>query len=199
MLATFLVPIPLAVLSFVPVTSPTRDCNLEVLTPPATEVRTMHDLDARLHAYVALRRRLIRSMGVAMMPDDEGGFFGNELREVIVAARPQARQGEFFTPAISTIIGARIDRALLRGVTPQPGRLYEPLLGEPAPKIGAGFPLVPGTVIWPALFNELPGLPPELGYALWGRSLVLVDRDANLVLDVLPEALPAGVYSSISR
>jgi hypothetical protein len=36
----------------------------------------------------------------------------------------------------------------------------------------------------------LPPVPKELEYRLVGRSLVLRDRDAALVVDYLPEALP---------
>jgi hypothetical protein len=40
-------------------------------------------------------------------------------------------------------------------------------------------------------------VPRELGYALWGRALVLVDVDANLVLDVLSDALPEGARPGV--
>jgi hypothetical protein len=142
----------------------------------------------RIDAYVALHRRLARSMGA--MPDDEGDFFGGEMRAALVAARPHARQGGFFTPAVETAFRTRIDRRLLLGLAVTGARLYEPLLGEPAPAVNAAFPVVAGGVTWQGLFLELPELPRELGYALWGRDLVLVDVVANLVLDVMPEALP---------
>lgn len=198
MLAAILISIPLTVSSIAPIPPPVRDCNLEVLTPAATEERALSDLDARLRAYVTLRQRLLRSTGIAVMPDDEGEFAGDQLRDVIVAARPQARQGDFFTAAAGAVIAARIDRALLRGVALTSRRLYEPLPGEPPPAVNSAVPFVSGTVTWPALFMELPVLPPELGYALWGRDLVLVDLPANLVLDVLPDALPAGTYRGVA-
>jgi hypothetical protein len=43
----------------------------------------------------------------------------------------------------------------------------------------------------------LPALPPELDYAIWGRDLVLIDIAANLVLDVLRDALPEGAYLGV--
>ena len=42
------------------------------------------------------------------------------------------------------------------------------------------------------MVRALPALPPELDYAVRGRDLVLVDVEANLVIDVLPDALPEG-------
>jgi hypothetical protein len=195
MLATILFAIPIGLLPIGPLPQPTRDCLLEVLTPAALEDRAVVDFQMRIDAYVALHRRLARSTGA--MPDDEGAFFGGEMRAALVAARPQARQGGFFTPGVETVFRKRIDRSLLLGLPVSGGRLYEPLLGEPAPAVNAAFPAVPGAVTWPGLFLELPELPPELGYALWGRDLVLVDVVANLVLDVMPEALPEGAYRGV--
>jgi hypothetical protein len=48
-----------------------------------------------------------------------------------------------------------------------------------------------GRPVWPAVFNVLPGLPAELEYRFVGRNLVLLDAEANLVVDVVREALPA--------
>ena len=42
----------------------------------------------------------------------------------------------------------------------------------------------------PALLLRLPPLAPELQYRFIGRTLILLDVDANLVVDVLPDALP---------
>ena len=195
MLATILIASPLGVLPIVPLAQPTRDCLLEVLTPAAIEERAVVDFQTRIEAYVALHRRLARS--TAAMPDDEGEFFGDELRAALVAARPYARRGGFFTLAVETAFRTRIDRSLRLGIPVTAGRLYEPLLGDPAPAVNAAFPVGPGAGPWPALFLELPDLPPGLGYALWGRDLVLVDVVANLVLDVLPEALPEGAYPGV--
>ena len=195
MLATILFAIPIGVLPIVPLPQPTRDCRLEMLAPAALEDRALVDFQARIDAYVALHRRLARSTGA--MPDDEGDFFGDEMREALVAARPHARQGGFFTLAVETAFRTRIDRSLLLGLPVTAGRLYEPLPGEPAPAVNAAFPVVSGAVTWQALFLRLPELPPELGYALWGRDLVLVDVVANLVLDVMPAALPDGALQGV--
>jgi hypothetical protein len=192
MLATILIHVPLAVLPLVQLPQPTRDCQLEVLAPEAIEERSLAEFEARVQAHAALHRRIVRWMGPGATFDDEGGFVADELRMAIVAARPQARQGDFFGPAVAAFFRSRIDRALLRGMAGVAAPLYEPLAGEPAPTINTPFPIVSGSVDWVALFVELPPLPRELAYALWGRDLVLIDAAANLVLDVLPDALPAG-------
>ena len=42
----------------------------------------------------------------------------------------------------------------------------------------------------PSLLRNLPKLPPELEYRVVGRALVLRDTGANLIVDLLPNALP---------
>jgi hypothetical protein len=197
MLAAILLPIPLALAPIVERPQPSRDCWLEVVTAETLERRTIAEFEGRLDAYIALQRRLVRSLGATMFEDDEGDMLGDPLRAALVAARPLARQGEFFTPSMTRVVTGRVDRALLRGVAATPARLYEPLPGEPPPQVNKAFPFVSVSVEWPALFRELPTLPPELGYAIWGRDLVLVDKAADLVLDVMPEALPEGARPGV--
>jgi hypothetical protein len=185
-----LVPIPLVLLPILPIQQPTRDCLLDTLTPFALEERARTNFDAAVHDYVGLHRRLARSIGALTVLDDEARLAGDELRVAVLAARPLAAPGDFFTPTVAEVFRARIDAVLLRGAAPPPGHLYRPLAGEPAPAVNQEFPLLGVSVEWPALVVELPALPRELGYAVWGRDLVLVDLPANLVLDVLTGALP---------
>ena len=199
MIATILVHIPLAVLSILQIEDPARECWLEVLTPEAIEERTLREFDSNVRAYAALRDQLARQLASAAIFDsDEASAFGDELRHAMIAARPHAQQGDFFTSALAEIVRERINRVLLRGAGGMTRRLYEPVAGEAAPDVNGLFPLVHGTVEWPILFLHLPKLPGELGYALWGRDLVLIDVPASLVLDVLPEALPDGAHPGVT-
>jgi hypothetical protein len=42
----------------------------------------------------------------------------------------------------------------------------------------------------PSLLKELPQLPRELEYRVVGRTLILRDTEANLIVDYVKEALP---------
>jgi hypothetical protein len=86
---------------------------------------------------------------------------------------------------------------LILGVARTAAPLYEPLPDGPALEVNKPFPAVVGAVHWPELLFELPRLPFELSYALWGRALVLIDVQANLVLDILPDALPEGAHPGV--
>ncbi len=198
MLATILIRAPLVLFPLLGVPEPPRDCQLELLTPQALEERTLGEFDRRVTAFVTLHREVARSLPpVHMFLDDEGGLASDELRESLVAARPLARPGVFFTPAVAELLKRRIDDALLYGVGSSAMPLYEPLPGDPAPTVNQPFPSVLGSVQWPALVRALPAVPRELDYAFWGRDLVLVDVDANLVIDILPEALPEGARPGV--
>jgi hypothetical protein len=196
MLGTVLVHMPLAMLPIVQLSQPTRDCLLD--TPPQViEERILAGFSDNIRVYADLTRRFARAMGPAAALNEESGFIGDELRVAIVAARPRAVQGGFFTPPVADVIRRRIDRALLLGVARTAAPLYEPLVGGPLPEVNKAFPAVLGAVHWPELLRELPPLPFELSYALWGRTLVLMDVQANLVLDVLPDALPEGAHPGV--
>jgi hypothetical protein len=193
MLATVLIRVPLLLFPLLPVPQSALECQFEVLAPQALEERTLEVFDRQVTAYVTLHRRLARALlPVRMFSDEEGTLVSDDLRASLVAARPQAGPGDFFPPAVAEVLRRRLDEALLDGVGYDAMVMYEPLPGEPAPAVNEPFPLVLRSVQWRALNRTLPVIPRELAYAFWGRDLVLVDVEANLVIDVLPDALPEG-------
>ena len=76
MLATTLVHVSLTLLPLLQRPHPTRDCQLEVLTPQAIEARAVAEVDANVDAYVTLHRHFVRALPMTQMLDDEGLFFG---------------------------------------------------------------------------------------------------------------------------
>ena len=58
-------------------------------------------------------------------------------------------------------------------------------------EVASGIPWHAGRALSPALAAKLPTLPEELEYRLVDRQLLLRDRDANLVIDVLSGTAPA--------
>ena len=185
--------VSVAVLAILGLPETIGNCRLEILTLQTTEERTIAEFDASVEAYVRLHRHFVRALPMTRVGDQEGWSVSDELRAALVAARPLARQGGFFTPRVTDVFRSRIDRALLlNAVAPPPAALYEPLLGEPSPSVNEQFPRVLRSVEWPALAGVLPVIPAELAYAFWGRDLVLIDVSADLVIDVLPDALPDG-------
>lgn len=117
------------------------------------------------------------------------------------AARPGAKQGDMFDPALEAAIRVRIVRALrTHGFTPDDviaSQLAEG--GDPggvALRVNGRFPWVLGTAMFPCVLEALPPLPPELQYRMVGRDLILIDVHASLIVDILPFALGQSTTTS---
>ena len=110
------------------------------------------------------------------------------------AARPDARQGDLFNPAVQLTIRVRIARALkAHGMTPADVRAAELAGGVDSSAVtlavNGAFPWAIGTAMVPCVIEALPPLPPALQYRMVGRDLVVIDLHAGLVVDILPLAL----------
>jgi hypothetical protein len=114
------------------------------------------------------------------------------LAEAIRKARPDARQGDIFSAEIAAEF-RRLLAATLEG--PGGARIRESLQrGEPArpPDIRVNAVYPPGFPLQstpPSLLLNLPKLPPELEYRVAGHDLILRDREANLIVDFIPDAI----------
>jgi hypothetical protein len=196
MLATMLVHIPLAIAPLLQPPSPPV-CQIDVLTPMAIEERALGEFNVSVQEYVMLHRRLARTLPPSEMFDDEDPFFADELRRVLVAARPGATSGLFFTSRVAEVLRQRIELALAStGGSAIPYR--DDLLRE-AGRATVNEPLlIPSDPFrWSTLIGALPDIPLELAYVVSGRDLVLVDVSANLVIDVLTDAIPAWPGSDV--
>jgi hypothetical protein len=115
----------------------------------------------------------------------------DRLARLIRAERKQARQGDIF----SADVAAPFRRRIAASITPQ--EIADILsdhdgvpIRTPPPKVNRGWPEGVEYIYVPArMIAALPPLPPELQYRLIGRSLVLWDHRADLVIDVLPGAI----------
>ena len=113
--------------------------------------------------------------------------------EAIRRARAGARQGALFNAGVAVVFRARIQQ-IFAGRPDAVADLLDEMQedGEPWSR-----PVVNGPFSWrtavgtpPSIVAALPPLPDDLQYRFVGADLVLVDVDANLVLDILPDALP---------
>jgi hypothetical protein len=124
----------------------------------------------------------------------------------IRAAMPNARAGDIFSPDVAKYFRGHI-ATVVRETRPDIATLLEENeddddddeeeeeeeVEEPsAPEVNAAFPWNAGGFMWPSMLWRLPSLPEELEYRFVGRDLVLLDVRANLVVDVLQDALVEG-------
>ena len=167
--------------------------------PPSStcEAAAVAEFTDKLREYLLVRHRAARDLPSERMFDDpwETLFLRDVLRREIRHARPTARPGDLFTPRAATafrhIIAAT---AAAHGVDPK--EIVRELRAERMP--GARPPMVNrsydwrlGAWMWPALLQTLPPLPPELQYRIVDDDLVLIDLRADLVVDILYNAMEA--------
>ncbi len=118
-----------------------------------------------------------------------------QMRTRIEQNRANAKQGEIFGPPVDTYFRKQIAKALngpdgKRVMTSlkraEPVKQVDVQINKPYP---SGVPL---QSMPPTLLMVLPQLPKELQYRIVGSRLVLLDIEPNLVVDVLPNAIPAA-------
>lgn len=123
-----------------------------------------------------------------------------QLRELISAARAGARQGEVFVPAMRESFRAAV-RAEVKGPS---GKSAKVTIMDDNPRspgspgnvqvaVNASYPSgTPRTTLPPSLLLRLPTLRQGLEYRFVGRTLILEDTEAAMIVDYLPNALPGG-------
>jgi hypothetical protein len=168
------------------------------LMTPAYERASVQTFTDRVDAYSALRRQVVTARA---RPEARPGERPDpqRLARAIGRARTDAKQGlgYVFTPEVAWVFRARIWHTLT-------GRDIEALVGSFAPDEGEEFPAAPVVNGWypvrethelpPVLLAVLPRLPVHLEYRAAGTDLVLIDVDAELVVDVIIDVFAPPVY-----
>ena len=151
---------------------------------------------AATREYAVAHRRVEQEIGPIQITDRPETI--RQAIEAMAAAmraeRPEARQGDLFTPALAAALRVRIDQVLrVHGFTAA-DVLAEGTEG-PDPsmftlRVNGSFPWVLSHAMFPCLTGALPPLPPELQYRMVGADLMLIDVHASLIVDILPNAMP---------
>jgi hypothetical protein len=124
----------------------------------------------------------------------------DRLASAIRDARSGARRGDVFNPVVAANFRSRINYALRERDRREEvvRRLTEVEEDEDERPPAGWVPVVNGTLDWfstgptpHSILEALPDLPSELQYRFVGLDLLLLDVDANLIVDILPAALSA--------
>jgi hypothetical protein len=153
--------------------------------------------DRRISEYAALHRRAAASLP-PLTPSADVKWLMYEranLSFAIIAARPNARQGDVFAPSVANAFRTVIREALTNvDVEVMLGDLYEDCefpIGYRL-EVNGGYPDWAAHGMPIVLLNALPILPEGIVYRLVDLDLVIWDVDADLIVDVLPDALPGA-------
>ena len=148
----------------------------------------------RADQYLALHRKAADGLPPLKQTDDPAKLTPRQqaLAAAIKQARPGARAGDVFGPEI----GERA-RKLVREDWAHRAKQDKAAIKEDIPPgwvadVNATYPSsLPLATFPPALLTELPPLPEGLEYRFAGRHLIIRDVDANMIVDVLTDVLPA--------
>lgn len=163
---------------------------------PYLQERAVEQFMAATRNYAALHRLVELSVAPIDITSDPAAINRStrQLAAVLRVERRNARAGDFFTDDVAPILRARISEALAeRGFTPGDVLTAEAASGVASTaallRVNDTFPWIYASAMFPCVLHVLPELPPELQYRIVGRTLVLIDVHASLVVDVLPNAL----------
>lgn len=173
---------------------------------PVTDDEAVQQFQQAADEYVLMHRFLERHLPPLTVTADVATLHQAiaAMAAAIKMARPDAQQGEFFSPAVADVLRYRIARSLHRqGLTPFDLRADEladtGLVGAPVLKVNGSFPWKLAAGMNPAILQALPPLPPELQYRMVRTDLVLIDVHADLIVDILPYAIADSEDMRVER
>jgi len=155
------------------------------------------DFANRLEAYTTLRERLTDSIGDLDPTKSQAEIAARAvaLGNAIIAARPQAKQGDIFSPEVSAFLATLIRQEYSRRSEPvlETREDQQDELPNFEPQVNQIYPTTyPLATFPPALLPLLPPLPEEIEYRIVQNYLILRDVEANVILDFMPGAVPSG-------
>jgi hypothetical protein len=147
----------------------------------------------RVDEYLKLRNELTKKIPEVKETGDPAKIHSREtaLGQAIAAARSTATPGDLFGAEMVPYFNkALADDWRSRSVADRKAIFHELPAGV---KLGINQPYPPALPLLtlPAnMLAKLPMLPEELEYRLIDRYLLLRDRDANIIVDMIPNVLP---------
>jgi hypothetical protein len=172
-------------------------------TPPAAQSGATQDVNAqgaatlefrkRIDAYVKLHNQAEGKVPDLRRTDDPKEISDREkaLGQAIMTLRAGAQPGEIFAPEYEPYFVKIVQEDFkLRSAADRKALMNE-LPAKVKVDINTVYPTtLPLATFPPALLAKLPDLPPELEYRIVGRSLILRDVKANLIVDILRDVVP---------
>jgi O-methyltransferase involved in polyketide biosynthesis len=154
------------------------------------------DFGQRIDAYVKLRDSLASNMGALDETKSQAEIAARAttLATLIQRARDSAKQGDIFTPEFATLAVTLIKteyKQEIDSVVEQRDDAQEELPNF-VPAVNMLYPTTYPLATFPAtLLKLLPALPTDkIEYRIVTHYLILRDVEANLIIDVIPNAVP---------
>jgi len=160
----------------------------------------LKDFQSRVQKYLAIQKKAAGSVSSLHKGVTDAALIVNhqhQMADAIRALRPNPVQGEIFTPWLRGTLTAAV-KGQVQGKAGTDAKAT--ILGEGNPKSpespspskitlnGEYPPKAPLSTVPPRVLMALPTLPEGLEYRFVGRTLILRDTRADIVVDILPNA-----------
>ena len=171
--------------------------NKSALAPPAispADKAAIQTFEKQVNDYINLRNKL-RENAPKLSKDstpEQIHAYRTALEQSLRSARANAKRGDLFRPETADYIRRTLklefqgkDRQQLRDTIFETETQGVVLRVNYPYAQSAEFSEMPAT-----LLAKLPQLPKEVRYRFVGRNMLLVDRESNVIIDYMPDALP---------
>jgi hypothetical protein len=162
-----------------------------VASPQPSDETALAEFSAAVDAYAVLHRQLEGPVATIASSNDP-----DEIRRAVEALgakirgrRGTARAGDMFTPAVVQVIRARINAGCGGDLNAVHALAHDETPPLPRPVVNGHWPGSAMTFMPPNVLCQLPSLPEELEYRFVNRDLVLWDAHADVIVDVMRDAL----------
>jgi hypothetical protein len=159
------------------------------------QAEAMARFSDRVAAYVSLQKTVERRLPSLKQTDDPARIKAHvaQFADGIRSARADAKPGDLFNGASEQFRRLMRDDARNRSVRDAFAAMQEVPKKTP-PRVNADYPETAAlATVPPLILTRLPRLPEGLEYRFMRRDLILRDTKANLIADVLREAVPTVV------
>lgn len=147
----------------------------------------------RIKAYMRIHNEAESKVPNLRRTDDPHEISGREaaLAKTIQTLRANARIGEVFAPEYQPYFIKIVQDDFAGRPAVDRKAIIDELPATVKVDVNTVYPTTLALATFPAgLLRKLPDLPPELEYRLVGRSLILRDVKANLIVDILRDVVP---------
>jgi hypothetical protein len=169
--------------------------------PPPTDKLakpTFADFSERIDAYMRQRGRAEATVPELKETSDPKQVSGREkaLADALRKVRANAPQGEIFSPHAEAEFRRMVEADFAKRAGADRNAILAEVPVKLPPRINTDYPTQhPLATFPPSLLLNLPTLPDALEYRFLGRHLILRDVSANVIVDYVPDAVPASVWN----
>jgi hypothetical protein len=180
----------------IPVTASLRErlhAGAQAVPAVNAQAAAQKDFQNRLQAYLDLRESLSNKVKPLSPTADSAELSARQeaLASAMKSARANARQGDLLPALVADQIAEIVAADRKRRQPAAKNAALEEVPDLPSPAINRTYPAdAPLPTVPPLLLSKLPALPDNLQYRFYGRHVVILDGDLQIITDYVANVLP---------